>query len=232
MRTASLITSKPVRGISVDKVFYVPCDIPSGLLACALKKHARAEKKFEFGLLYEFGESLVLFQALGAPVAGLALERLIASGVKEITILGFCGSLSGRFRIADVASVPRAFSEEGTSRHYFPRKREFSASPALKKGLENALRSSGLEFKTGTIVSTDAPCRETKSWLRRNQNRGAELVDMETSAVFSLAEFHGIKAASLQIVSDELSSGTWKPAFRSPLVEQKVKDYFLPLLIP
>jgi len=231
MRTASLVAPKPVRGVDAEKVFYIPCDIPSGFLASSLKKHARAEKQFEFGLLYEIGESIVFFQALGAPLAALALERLIASGVKEITLLGFCGSLSGRFKIADVASILRAFSEEGTSRHYFSRKRAFSASPALKKSLENALRSSGLDFKTGTIVSTDAPYRETKSWLRRNQNRGAELVDMETSAVFSLAEFHGIKAASLQIVSDELSSGTWKPAFRSPVVEQKVKNYFLPLLI-
>jgi purine-nucleoside phosphorylase len=53
---------------------------------------------------------------------------------------------------------------------------------------------------------------------------------METSAVFSLAEFHGIRAASLQIVTDELSTGKWKPGFSSPQVKDRVKDYFLPLL--
>ncbi len=232
MKTASLVAPKPVRGVDVEKVFYIPCDIPSGLIASALKKHAHARKEFEFGMLYDFGENLVLFKALGAPLAALALERLIASGVKEIILLGFCGSLAGRFKIADVSSILRAFSEEGTSRHYFSRKRLFHASPALKEGLEKAMHSSGLDLKTGTIVSTDAPYRETISWLRRNQNRGAELVDMETSAVFSLAEFHKIRAASIQIVSDELSSGTWRTAFGSPVIEQRVKDYFLPLLIP
>jgi purine-nucleoside phosphorylase len=231
MRTASLVAPKPVRGVDVQKLLYIPCDLPSGLFASALKKQAHAEMEFEFGRLYKFQENLVLFQALGAPLAALALERLIASGIKEIMLLGFCGSLCSKFRIADVASVSQAFSEEGTSRHYFSGKRAFSSSPSLKKSLEKVLCSSGLDFKTGTIVSTDAPYRETKSWLRRNQSRGAELVDMETSAVFSLAEFHGIKAASLQIVTDELSSGTWKPAFRSPQVEQEVKDYFLRLLI-
>ncbi len=232
MKTASLVAPMPIRGFSAEKVFYIPCDIPSRLLSSTLKKHAQAEINLGFGFLYKLQGGTVLFQVLGAPSAALALEPLISSGAREIILLGFSGSLSKHLKIGDAVSISKAFSEEGTSRHYFPRKRIFSASPSLKKHLESDLRASGLDFKTGTIVSTDAPFRETKSWLRKNQNRGAELVDMETSAVYALAEFHGIKAASLQIVSDELSSGKWNPAFSSPKLEDRVKDYFLPLVIP
>jgi purine-nucleoside phosphorylase len=232
MRTASIVAPKPVRGLDAEKVIYIPCDIPSRLLSTALKRQAQAQKGLEHGLLYKLGESAVLFQALGSPVAALALESLIASGAKKIILLGFCGSLSKSFTIADAVSISQALSEEGTSRLYFSKKRTFPASLALKKHLDGILRSSGLPFKTGTIVSTDAPFRETKSWLRKNQNRGAELVDMETSAVFALAEFHGIEAASLQLVSDELWSGKWKTGFSSSALENRVKDYFLPLLIP
>ena len=232
MRTASIIAPKPVRGLDAEKVIYIPCDIPSHLLSAALKRQAQAQKGLGHGLLYKLGESAVLFQALGAPLAALALEPLIASGVKQIILLGFCGSLCETFAIADTVSISQALSEEGTSRHYFSKKRAFPASPALKKHLEGILSALGLPFKTGTIVSTDAPFRETKSWLRKHQNRGAELVDMETSAVFALAKFHGIEAASLQIVSDELWSGKWNPGFSSSALENRVKDYFLPLLIP
>jgi len=66
---------------------------------------------------------------------------------------------------------------------------------------------------------------------RENLKQGAEVVDMETSAIFALAAFHGIRAASLRIVSDELSGGKWKPAFSSLQLEDRVKDYFLPLLL-
>jgi len=57
-------------------------------------------------------------------------------------------------------------------------------------------------------------------------------VDMETSAVFALAEFHAIRAVSLQVVSDELSGGKWKPGYASTQLEDRVKNYFLPILLP
>lgn len=232
MKAASIVRPKPIRGFRSEKVFCIPCDLHSRLLSLILKKNAPAEINLEPGFLYKLRGSAVLFQALGAPLAALSLERLIMSGAKEIILLGFCGSLSERFKIGDVVSISKAFSEEGTSRHYFPRKRMFSASPSLKRRLEDDLGASGLDVKTGTIVSTDAPYRETESWMRKNQKRGAELVDMETSAIFAIAQFCGIKAASLQIVSDELSSGKWNPGFSSRHLEDRVKEYFLPLLIP
>jgi purine-nucleoside phosphorylase len=232
LKEVPIVAPKRIHGFGDERVIYIPCDLPSRLLSSALKKQAQLEINLGFGSFFKLQGSAVLFQALGAPLAALALEPMIVSGAKEIIVLGFCGSLSVGFEIADVVSISQAFSEEGTSKHYVPRKRLFSPSPALRRQVESGLRASGRDFKTGTIVSTDAPLRETKSWLRRNQKRGAELVDMETAAVFALAEFHSVRAASLQIVSDELSSGKWKPGFSSTRLEDRVKDYFLPLIIP
>jgi purine-nucleoside phosphorylase len=230
MKPKDIVTPKPIPGFPAQRVIYVPCDLPSRLLSSALKKQAQSETDLGFGLVYMFKRSLVLFGALGAPAAALALEPMLMSGTKEVILLGFCGSLSGSLVIGDVASVSRAISEEGTSRHYLPRKHVFTPSPELAGHIENSLRASGLGFKTGTIVSTDAPFRETRSWLRKNRKRGAELVDMETSAVFALAEFRGVKAASLQVVVDELSGETWRRGFSNRRVEEQTKACFLPLL--
>jgi purine-nucleoside phosphorylase len=83
----------------------------------------------------------------------------------------------------------------------------------------------------GSIVSTDAPYRETKTWMENKQKKGIDIVDMETSALFCLADFHNIKAAALMIISDELFSGKWRPAFNLIKLAKKTKEYFFPFLL-
>lgn len=226
MRDTPILRPKPIGGFGNKRVIYLPCDLPSRTLSQALKRSARARKDLGFCSLYRLDRSNVLFGALGAAAAVLGLEAVIASGTEEILILGFCGSLSRRFRIGDVIGISRALADEGASRHYFPRRSSFLPSPLLSSEVE---ASAGVLLR-GVIVSTDAPYRETPSWLRKSRRRGAELVDMETSAVFALAAFHGISAASLQIVSDEIFSGREKSGFASPLLRERVAKFFLPLL--
>lgn len=188
---------------------------------------ARDARDLGFCRLFQFAGQSVLYGALGAPAGGLALETAIASGSKEIVILGFCGSLSPRFRIGDAVIIREAIPDEGTSGHYLPRRRSFFPSPDLSRNLE----SSSKAHLSGVIISTDAPYRETAAWMKRSLRRGAELVDMETSAVFALAVYHGVKAASLQIVSDEIFGRRWKSGFSGALLESRVRATFLPLLM-
>lgn len=225
-RIPSLVNPRPLRGFRGKRIIYVPCDLPTGTLSLVLERTARGKRDLGFCRLYRFAGQSVIYGALGAAAGGLALETAIASGIKEVILLGFCGSLSRHFRIGDAVVVREALPDEGTSRHYLPRRRSFLPSPDLSRDLE----SSSKVLLSGVIISTDAPYRETAAWLKRSLQRGAELVDMETSAVFALAAFHGIKAASLQIVSDEIFSGRWKSGFSGALLETQVRTNFLPLL--
>ncbi len=226
MNSPSIVKPKPIQAFRNKKFIYLPCDLPSKILSQALEKMAGAKRDLGFCSLYQLNGKSVLFGALGASAAVLGLETVVASGAEDIVVLGFCGSLSRRFRIGDAVGISRAMADEGTSRHYFPRRRLFLPSPTLVSELKSA--APGLA--RAVIISTDAPYRETRSWLRRSRQRGADLIDMETSAVFALAAFHGIRAASLQIVSDEVFSGRQKTGFSSPLLKQSVRDVFLPLL--
>ena len=215
---------------SREKIIYIPVDSPSLLLQKAIKKHSLKEKKLLFGHLALLKNKTILSECMGAPLAVLSLERLIASGAKEIIMLGFCGSLNPDIQVMKVASIQKSFSEEGTSKHYFARKSIFNPSPILKKRTENTLSSMKLPFFKGTIVSTDAPYRETKSWLAEKQKNGIDFVDMETSAVLALAQFHKIQAAALMIISDELSPDGWKIGFNNSKLDERIKKYFLPFL--
>jgi hypothetical protein len=66
------------------------------------------------------------------------------------------------------------------------------------------------------VWTTDAPYRETPDQVRAYQERGALAVEMECSALFTLGAFRSAAVASLLVVSDELSSPTWRPGFKDP----------------
>jgi len=226
----TIVKPEAWKGFARKNIVYIPFDSPTRIIQKILKKLCLKEKDTGFGWLYLLKNLAVLYHSLGAPLAVLCLESLIASKARRILLLGFCGSLNPSYKIFDVVSISRALSEEGTSRHYLPRKRIFHPSLTLKKGIENILRREALPFFKGTVVSTDAPYRETESWLKEKQKRKIDLVDMETSAVFALAKFRGIEAAALLIVSDELWDKTWRKAFSLPGLEGKIKKYFLPFI--
>jgi purine-nucleoside phosphorylase len=226
----TIVKPEPWKGFAGKDVVYIPFDSPSRIIQKTLRESSLKEKDIGFGFLYLLKNKVILYHSMGAPLAVLCLESLIAPKAKRILLLGFCGSLNSNYSMMDVVSISRALSEEGTSRHYLPRKRIFHPSLTLKNVIENTLRQASLLFLNGTVVSTDAPYRETESWLKEKQKRKIDLVDMETSAVFALAEFRRIEATALLIVSDELWGKTWKKAFKLPELEEKIKKYFLPFI--
>ena len=225
-----IIKPKSLKGFSHRNAIYIPVDPPSRILENVLIEKASRDKEASFGRLFLLDNTAVLYRCLGASSAVIGLEHLIASGTKEILILGFCGSLNPDFSVFDVVSVSKAFSEEGTSRHYFPDKKNFHSSGLLRQKIEGRLTERNLSFTHGVAVSTDAPFRETKSWLADKQKKGIDVVDMEASAVFALGEYHDIPTAALMIVSDELAGNKWKNVFNYPRLNALVKKYFIPFL--
>lgn len=59
-----------------------------------------------------------------------------------------------------------------------------------------------LNAKRAGVVSSDAVYRQTFYKERLWRERGAACVEMETSAVFSVSAYLGIKAAAALVVSD------------------------------
>ena len=57
---------------------------------------------------------------MGAPMAVMLLEQLIALGAQRLLYLGFCGALIPSYRIGDLFLPMHAIREEGTSYHYLP----------------------------------------------------------------------------------------------------------------
>jgi len=151
---------------------------------------------------------------IGAPYAVMVMETLIAWGVKEILYFGWCGAISPDVRIGDIIVPTSAVIDEGTSRHYMERDGLTAhPSPSLVKKTEETLRIRGLSFHSGAIWTTDAIFRETRDKVRRRRHDGALAVEMEASAIFTVAKFRRIDAGALLVVSDEVSESKWIPGF-------------------
>lgn len=133
----------------------------------------------------------------GAPQAVDTVETLAVLGVKNIIAIGMCGAYAEQIRAGDVIIPARAFVEEGTSLHYY----ETIESSYPDADLFN-MALSLFPVRHDPIVSTDAVYRQTFDKEQAWREKGAIGVDMETSAVFSVARYLGLKAAAMLMVSD------------------------------
>jgi uridine phosphorylase len=150
--------------------------------------------------------------SVGAPMAVLTLEKLIALGARYIIVYGWCGSLQEFFRIGDVLLPTETFSEEGTSAHY-PMDADKKESSWLREYVDNALQLRNIQTVAGPVWTTDAPYRETKEKLSRYRQKGILGVDMEYSALRRVASFRGADIAAVFLASDELWRQPWQPGF-------------------
>ena len=152
--------------------------------------------------------------AVGAPMAVICLEKLIALGARRIIVCGWCGSLRSDLGVGELVLPTWGVSEEGTSGHY-PLAGRSESSPRLRKDLKDFFAATGKEPKEGPIWTTDALYRETREKVVRYGQEGILGVDMECSALIQVAAFRGVELAAVLMVSDLLWKDPWQPAFQS-----------------
>jgi purine-nucleoside phosphorylase len=152
---------------------------------------------------------------IGAPYATMMLETLIAWGARRILFLGWCGAISKEVKIGDLVLPTSAIADEGTSRNYGSSDTG-PPKPALSMAslVEQVLEDNRVDFHSGKIWTTDAVYRETREKVEDYQQQGVLAVEMETSALFSVAQYRQVELGGILVVSDELSSFKWRPGFR------------------
>ncbi len=150
---------------------------------------------------------------VGAPAAVMTLEEAIACRTKTILEVGLAGGLQTFLQPADIVVITEAIRDEGTSHHYFPPETTVESSRHLRNELIRHLTEGKIKHFVGPVWSTDGIYRETRSKFRRFRDKGVLAVDMETSAVFAVAKYWKISAASAQVISDVLTENGWLQAF-------------------
>ena len=152
---------------------------------------------------------------IGDSFAALALELLIAKGVRNVIAIGTAGGIQRSLNIGDVILVTKAIRDEGVSYHYEAGSKYSNPSKRLNNRLENTLRSLGIPYRKGITWTTDAPYRETVAKVKQFQKEGVLSVEMEAAAFFSVAKFRRMNVSSLVWISDDLSELKWNPQFNT-----------------
>lgn len=151
---------------------------------------------------------------IGAPYGVMLLETLIAWGARKIVFFGWCGAISPQVSIGDIIVPTGAFIDEGTSPHYC-RIEDAPVRPAtpFTGKIKTVLEDRGHAFHEGDIWTTDGIYRETREKVTYYQGKRALAVEMELSAVYTVGNFRNVAVGAVLVVSDALSSLTWRPGF-------------------
>lgn len=142
--------------------------------------------------------------AYGAARVVEPVHVLATCGPPRVVQIGSCGGFgipTGDVVVSSVATIG-----EGASQYYGSTGTSLP-TPALVA--RSAACFGPVRVHVGPTVSTDALLAQPPELLNRWSEAGHLGVDMETSAVFSVARAHGVQAVSLLFVWDELPGRSW-----------------------
>jgi uridine phosphorylase len=150
---------------------------------------------------------------IGAPAAAVMLEELIAFGSRSFVSVGTAGSLVKGLPPGSLVVCDGALRDDGVSYHYVPGGGPALPDETLTNALANQLSQAGVHYQRGLTWTTDAIYRETQEELEERVEQGALVVEMEASALFTVARYRAARLASCFTISDSLAEPEWKPEF-------------------
>jgi uridine phosphorylase len=154
---------------------------------------------------------LVCSTGMGGPSVAIGLEELARLGIKNFIRVGTTGCIQENINLGDVIINNAAVRLEGTSAHYAPLNFPAVASLKLTNALNDAAAALNVPHHVGISVSSDTfwpgqerydsftgyVCNALRGTLKEWQALGALNYEMETAALFVVAQAFGLNAASI-----------------------------------
>lgn len=157
---------------------------------------------------YESKRVSVQGTGMGMPSTAIYGQELINLGAKRLIRVGTCGALQPDIEIGDVIIAMSSSTDSAMNAHVFNHK-DFAPTAdynLLEKAVAIA-RSQNLKVKVGNILSSDSFYNANPDHWKRWAEYGVLAVEMETSALYTLAAKNDIEALTILTVSDSLVSG-------------------------
>ena len=146
---------------------------------------------------------------MGVPSISIYVNELIQSyGVKNLIRVGTCGAIQKDVKVRDVIIAMTACTDSNMNRLTFP---GFDFAPAanfdLLKKAYDAGTEKGLHVRVGNVLTADVFYRESMDMVKKLGDYGVLAVEMETTALYTLAAKYGVNALSVLTVSDHIFTG-------------------------
>jgi purine-nucleoside phosphorylase len=146
---------------------------------------------------------------MGIPSISIYVNELINSyGVKTLIRIGTCGAIQEDVKVRDIIIAMTTCTDSNMNRLTFP---GFDFAPCanfdlLKKAYDAAVNE-GLSVKVGNILTADVFYRENMDMVKKLAGHGVLAIEMETTALYTIAAKHNVKALSVLTVSDHVFTG-------------------------
>jgi uridine phosphorylase len=214
------------RAIIEPKRIIKPANVPERCVVCffqeaidAAVKRKRAKiagrlrSEIGFHPLYEIqwkGERIGIFHpGVGAAMASVFLEELIALGGRKFIACGSAGVLNREIALGHIIVPTAAVRDEGVSYHYFPPSYEINANRRAVTAIRRTLRAHGMDYIAGKTWTTDGLYRETIAKVRQRRTEGCLTVEMEAAAFFAVAKFRRVPFGQILYGGDDVSGADW-----------------------
>ncbi|MFE9439892.1 hypothetical protein ACFYO2_12905 [Streptomyces sp. NPDC006602] len=148
----------------------------------------------------------ILSAKLGAPAAAMAVEAAAARGVHTLIGMGYCGAIAPEINCGDLVVPTGAVAGDGTSAAYCSERYPAVADHSLVTALRQA---SGGRMHDGLVHSLDAVLTQDSALVERCRRLRVSAIDMETSAVLTVARLRQVRAATVLVASDHPGRGIY-----------------------
>jgi DeoD family purine-nucleoside phosphorylase len=144
---------------------------------------------------------------MGCPSASIVAEEVIQLGAKNLLRVGTCGGYSEELQLGDLIVATSATPNDGTVSSLT---RGVPYAPVAHFDIVHAAyhagESAGRRTFVGPIVSSDLFYDPVEGPAELWGNLGVLAVEMEASAIFTIAAMHGVRAGCLLTVSDKIGA--------------------------
>lgn len=163
------------------------------------------------GFTGTFGGKPVSIQGTGMGVPSIAIyvtELVREYGVRTLIRVGTCGAFQPGMAIGDVILAQAACTDSNVNQLRFGG-RDFApcADFGLLQGAWQAATDRGMNVKVGPILTSDSFYQDQEDPWGIWQRHGVLAIEMESTALYTIAAAHGVRALSILTVSDLIATG-------------------------
>ncbi len=160
---------------------------------------------------------------IGSPSAAIAVEELARVGVETFIRVGSCGAIQPEMDVGDLVITTGGVRQEGTSDEYVREDYPATADGEVVAALVAAAERLGYDYHTGLTMSADSfytgqgrpgfegfEAQGSDDLVEHLKNANVKNIEMEASAILTLANLYGLRAGAVCTVYANRETGEFR----------------------
>lgn len=149
----------------------------------------------------------VMPTGMGMPSAAIYVTELVRSyGVTRLIRVGTAGVYKPELALRSIVAAERAVTNSNIP-EIIGATHPLTGSPALLQAARDVAAQSGVDLQVGTVFTSDVFYEPTDDARHEHTANGVLCVEMETAALYAIAECEGVEALTMMTMTDHLVTG-------------------------